>query len=393
MNTHATIIKLLSKKAMSLAALREATNLSMPTLRRAIDELSNARWIRAVGQSSATGGRPAKLFGLDDRTYLIIGVHIQLPGMRLITTNLQSDIIDEYVVPNNRQLLPNDVIREIADYAEYVRQTFSGNRILGIGVAAPGYLDPVSGDIISIERVSGWQNFPLRTRLEANLGLPTVIENDIDCMALDSIERLKTKSEGSLIYIGFDEGVKASLILNGEFYKGPFGNAGTIGWHLLRPPDQATSNYRELVTSIHGIVQFFKEQLSALDEEDKAEYAAILTMPNVRQQFQRILEAAQEGLPLCQSIVETMLSALTIAAANLIYTLQPSMLIIGGALGSMPRRLFDHLEDQIRQHLPPLVSNSLIIQQAQLTSPNSVSVGGTHRFLQHYIEDERNHLI
>ncbi|MEZ4555504.1 MAG: hypothetical protein R2854_03470 [Caldilineaceae bacterium] len=65
---------------MSLADLQQATQVSLPTLRRAVQDLTDARWIRVVGQAEANGGRPAMLFGADTTRFLLVGVHLQLPG-------------------------------------------------------------------------------------------------------------------------------------------------------------------------------------------------------------------------------------------------------------------------------------------------------------------------
>jgi predicted NBD/HSP70 family sugar kinase len=392
-NTHASIVRLLSLEAMSLAELQEAINLSMPTLRRAVQELTDAGWVRTVGRSGTTGGRPAMLLGLNESKYVIIGVHIQLPGLCLVTVDLNGNILDEYLAPNNRQLLPNEVVREISDYVYHIRQTLPDRLILGIGVAAPGYIDPASGDIISIERVPTWRNFQLKTQLEANLNLPTVIENDIDCMAFECLQQIETSAEDNLIYIGFDEGVKASLILNGEFYTGPLGNAGTIGWDLLRPESSIPASYLPRVTSVHAVVELFNDEIAGLDDESRGQYEAIANTSLLRERFQMILHAADKGLPICEDIVNKMLNVLAVASANFIYMLQPTTLIIGGRLGTLSKPLFDRFEDQVRQKLPTLVSNRLVIRQVPLSSRYSVAVGGSQRFLQHYIEDEDSILV
>ena len=49
MTTHATILRLLIEKSMTLADLQDASQLSMPTVRRFMAELSEAGWVRPAG--------------------------------------------------------------------------------------------------------------------------------------------------------------------------------------------------------------------------------------------------------------------------------------------------------------------------------------------------------
>ncbi|MEZ4719331.1 MAG: helix-turn-helix domain-containing protein [Caldilineaceae bacterium] len=67
------VIRHVLSTPMSLADLQQATQVSLPTLRRAVQDLTDARWIRVVGQAEANGGRPAMLFGADTTRFLLVG--------------------------------------------------------------------------------------------------------------------------------------------------------------------------------------------------------------------------------------------------------------------------------------------------------------------------------
>ncbi len=207
---------------MTLAGLQAAAQVSLPTLRKAVQELTDSRWIQIVGQADANGGRPAMLYGLDESHFMLVGMHLQLPGIRLILTDLNSNILDERelftgIVPGQSQ--------SISSVADYIGESgcIPERRIVGVGIASPGFIDPRTGDIITIGRVPAWSNFPYCHRLQAAVNLPVEIANDIDCMAFAEFEHSDRQRMQNLAYIGFDEGVKASLFLNGEFYRGALG--------------------------------------------------------------------------------------------------------------------------------------------------------------------------
>ena len=221
---------------------------------------------------------------------------------------------------------PNEVVGTIADYVTEVHSTLPDRRVLGIGIAAPGFIDPPSGDILMIGRVPGWENFPICTRLRALLDLPIRIANDIDCMALAEIQGHAIPSDQNLIYLGFDEGVKASLFLSGALYKGALGNAGLVVGRLLHAPsDEFLDNPDELL-SIHRVNNLFSQRIAVAGRHTKNAHRAIATIEDPRRRFESILTNASNQFPICLAITQLMVQTVATAAANLIIVLQPMFL-------------------------------------------------------------------
>lgn len=386
MHPHTTIIRHLRQGPMSLADLQPVTQVSLPTLRKAVQELINAQWINVAGQAETNGGRPAMLFGINPDVHLIIGVHLRLPGVRLITTDLSGQVLDDVALFQDTIPQPDRVVQTIAGYVAHIRESLSGRHVLGVGIASPGFTDPYAGDIISIGRVPAWQNFPICRRLEALLNVPARIANDVDCMAFAEFQDAGVLLDEDLIYVGFDEGVKVSIFLDGELHKGPFGNAGLVASPLVYV-DQAVSRADvERILTMRGINAIFEERLARLDSDERQPYQYITATDGLRQRVHLILEAAAAGLSLCGDIGRLLIETLSSAAANVIFLVQPERVVFGGVLSVLPASLFAELEAAIRRRLPLLIDNHLTIQQARVYSANSAAVGATHHYLQNYLD-------
>jgi predicted NBD/HSP70 family sugar kinase len=379
---HPDIIRLLTERALSLSDLQSATRVSLPKLRRVVQELTASGWIRAVGQSAGTGHRPATLFGLNDHSHLIVGVHLQLPGMRLVTVDLTGTVLDEAGLQSDDPLMPNDALREITRYVRHIQTEYPDRQVIGVGVAIPGFVDSANGELLMIERVPTWHSLPIRSRLESALALPIALANDIDAIAIAELRRAGPKSADNLLYLGFTSGIKASMFLNGELYKGPFGNAGILGRTIMREDSDARL---EDVASLHTVCAAFEANM----DHDLEQHQSVHRLASRRARFQRILDLADAGDALCARIVGAMMNTLALSISNLLCLIQPSVLIMGGALSTMPDRLFEQLERKIRRPLAPLVSNRLVIRQARLTAPNSVAVGAAHQFLLEYVTSDQ----
>jgi predicted NBD/HSP70 family sugar kinase len=393
MSLHRDIIRLVLNAPSSLADLQSATAVSLPTLRKAVQSLIDARWIRVVGQAEANGGRPAMLFGVDASRLAIIGVHLQLPGIRLTLSDLAGNVLDDGEHFDGVLPTPNECFQTIADYAAQVKKNLRARKLLGVGIATPGFIDLVTGDIISIGRVPSWENVPICRRLAVELNLPVYIANDVDCLAFAELQSTHQTREANLAFIGFDEGIKVSLFLKGELYKGTFGNAGLIAPTLLNVNDLPDPGEAPHFVTINGVSHLFEKRLGALDKNAQKKYADIIAAPSPRERVRRILENARPDRPVCHSLVLEQIQVFAAMTANMILMIQPDIVLIGGLESLLPQDLFAALETAIRHHLPALINNNTLIRQGKLALQNSGAIGATHHFLQTYLGSDANEFV
>jgi predicted NBD/HSP70 family sugar kinase len=393
MPLHQSILRQLLTAPASLADLQAATQVSLPTLRKAVQELSEAHWIRVVGQAEANGGRPAMLFGMDDLQFAVIGLHLQLPGLRLILSDLNGQVLDERALFDEVVPTLNETARAVSDYVARIRARFPERRLLGIGIAAPGFIDPASGDIIAIGRVPSWRNLPLCHHIQAAVDLPIEIANDVDCMAFAEFNYTRESLDKNLAYAGFDEGLKVSMFLNGQIYKGSLGNAGLISSSLLCIHNQPDPEEVRKLISILGMNRAFEQRITALDEASREQYAGLLAVTNPRERLQLVISNARAAMPVCYAIIQDLIKGLSVAIANLIYIVQPDVVVIGGLLSSLPADIFPSLETAIRNYLPELINNKTVLRKGQLASQNSAALGATYHFLQKYLNNASIELV
>ncbi|MEX2501499.1 MAG: ROK family transcriptional regulator, partial [Trueperaceae bacterium] len=250
MDTQRAIVTRLLAQPASLAELSDATGTSLPTVRRAVHDLERGRWVRVVGRADGTGGRPANRYGIDASTHTVIGVHLAHPGMRLVATDLAGAVLDGVVLTSGKHLRPETVYADVLAFRDRVRSAMPERHLLGLGVATPGYVDPDNGAILTIGRVPNWDALPLRDRLHEATCLPVTVVNDVDALA--TAEFAPVEIERTAAYVGFQEGVKFSIFLDGAPYLGPFGNAGLVAPALapgIDDPDAA-----DLLTA-HGLAR------------------------------------------------------------------------------------------------------------------------------------------
>jgi hypothetical protein len=94
--------------------------------------------------------------------HVLIGVHLEHPGMRLVATDLPATCSTSgRPGPDVDDLDPDTVIAQVEAYLDHVARALPARRTVGVGVASPGYIDPATGSVIAIGRVPTWSNLPI----------------------------------------------------------------------------------------------------------------------------------------------------------------------------------------------------------------------------------------
>lgn len=386
MSLSQTIITHLMNIPMSLAEIQELTKASLPTVRRAVGALNDSQWIHVVGQAEANGGRPAMLFGIDDSHYLVFGLHLQLPGIRLIAADLRGVVIKQKDFFTGEIPNPNLAVRMVIEAIYEFQMDFPQREVLGLGIASPGFIDAETGDIITIGRVPTWVNFPICKHLKEGTGLPLQIANDVDCMAIAELSHNREPGQKNLVYIGFCEGIKASLFLQGEMFTGSLGNVGLISSDLLNLPGEGDhTGIRRLMTTI-GFMKVFKERVGKLEYKDQLAYDTILNLEDQNAQFNKILQQSLDDQKICGPLVQDLIKIVSVALANIIHLIQPDEIIIGGLLTALPDPLYLQLEASTRALIPPLISHNLIFKRGDINSENKAALGAIYQFLYNNLE-------
>ena len=128
------------------------------------------------------------------------------------------------------------VIERIAEQVDSLRGDLPpGDDISAIGIGAPGPVDHISGDLLTLVNLPGISNTPFRRALSQRLGLPAALDHDAKVAALGEFHVGAGQARDSLIYIVIGTGVGAAIIYQGALIYGEGNSAGECGHMTVDP--------------------------------------------------------------------------------------------------------------------------------------------------------------
>lgn len=132
-----------------------------------------------------------------------------------------------------RAVSADDLFQALEDLCRRVLDA-SGARVAAIGVGCGGPMEYPAG-LVSPLNIPVWRGFPLRQRLARAFGLPCVVDNDANALALGEHWRGAGQGSANMVGMVVSTGVGGGIILEGRLLHGQSGNAGHIGHIIVWP--------------------------------------------------------------------------------------------------------------------------------------------------------------
>jgi len=113
--------------------------------------------------------------------------------------------------------LPDNAVKTIADY-------FIGREIAGLGIGSFGPVNlhitsPAYGTVLETPK-AGWEHYPFLKRLWERLGVPALMDTDVNCACMGELKYGAARNANTAIYITVGTGIGVGVCIGGETLKG-----------------------------------------------------------------------------------------------------------------------------------------------------------------------------
>ena len=224
----------------------------------------------------------------------------------------------------------NFILSDVKKLVRNILDEYRNYEIKGICVSTAGVVNPEKGEIAyagpTIPKYTGTK---IKEELEKEFSISCEVENDVNCAGLGEYWRGAGKGSKSMVCLTIGTGIGGSVILDGKLLNGIGYTAGEIGYM------DVNGNYIQNIASSKYLVE--KVQKEKVEREGITD-----TITGVD-----IFELAKRGDEICIAGINEIISNLAVGVRNIIYLLNPEVIVIGGGITAQK----EYLEEKIRKEV------------------------------------------
>ena len=224
----------------------------------------------------------------------------------------------------------NFILSDVKKLIRNILDEYRNYEIKGICVSTAGVVNPEKGEIAyagpTIPKYTGTK---IKEELEKEFSISCEVENDVNCAGLGEYWKGAGKGSKSMVCLTIGTGIGGSVILDGKLLNGIGYTAGEIGYM------DVNGNYIQNIASSRYLVE--KVQKEKVEKEGITD--AITGVD--------IFELAKKGDEICIAGINEIISNLAVGVRNIIYLLNPEVIVIGGGITAQK----EYLEEKIRKEV------------------------------------------
>lgn len=289
---------------------------------------------------------------------LIVGIDIGGTKVAGGLVSQKGRLVDSLIVPTRAKEGFKTSFNQTLILIERLVDLAGGKKkVAGIGICAPGPINPGTGVVINPPNLPGWRNIQLARGVEKRLGLPAMIENDANAAGLAEVLFGAALGYRDIFYVTVSTGIGTGIIIDRKIYHGKNGVAGE-GGHVsidFRSPYRCGCGTLGCIEALAAGPGMVRRAVVRLEQEHSApSLLRDLTHGHPSRITPKMIEdAARAGDSVAKSIVDETGFYLGVWLGGMMSLLDPEAIVIGGGVAQIGKPLFD----KIRRTIPDYTIN------------------------------------
>jgi glucokinase len=273
--------------------------------------------------------------------------------------------------PTQIKNAPEQILEEACSELEQMAAE-ARTRIVAVGIGCGGPLDRRRGLILSPPNLPRWDEFPIVRQVEERFGVPVLLDNDANAAALGEHEYGAGRGVRNLVYITISTGIGGGLIINDQLVHGVGDGAGEVGHMVVAPGGPpcgcGARGCLEAICSGTSIARRASERLA----HDGRPSTLRDTSGTERVTAHAVAEAARAGDEIAREVWDETIVYLALGLSNIIATLAPEAIILGGGVSTSGDQLLVPLRARVRESVRIMPVEQVRILQASLGGDSGI---------------------
>lgn len=329
--------------------LATLTGQARSTIAARVDALLGSGLVSPAGEATSTGGRPPATFAFNPAARVVLAVDLGATHARLAVTDLAGTVLAEHGEPIAIADGPAPVLDRVAEIGLPLLRTAGRDAgdLVSVGVGLPGPVEHSTGRPTNPPIMPGWDDADVPGHLTRRLGVPVLVDNDVNLMALGE-HASAWRSVDHLLFVKVATGIGAGIISDGAIRRGAQGAAGDLG-HIAVPGGLdlpcrcGNTGCLEAVAAGPAIAAALREH--GLAARDSGDVVALVRAGD--------LAAGREVREAGRHIGEVLAACVSM--------LNPSMIVVGGIVAEAGEHLLAGIREVVYRRSLPLATQHLRI--------------------------------
>ena len=229
-----------------------------------------------------------------------------------------------------------------------VRAAGEHNLIRGVGICAPGPLDPKSGVVINPPNLPCWRNFPLAAEVAHIYRVRVKVDNDANAAGLAETLWGAGRGYRNVFFATIGTGIGTAILINGRIYHGRTG-AAAEGGHMsidYQGPRCGCGKPGciEVLASGPAIA---RRAHAKLENGRKSSLLDLAGGKIDHVSSMMVGQAAMAGDAIANEVLQETVELLSFWFGNIVDLLEPDVMILGGGVASMLKPFLGAIQDRL----------------------------------------------
>ena len=351
-------------ETISRVEIADMLGLSKATVTSVVGRFLSKGYLEYVGagSSSEKGGRKRQLLRFNARARCVLGIDIRLRSAQVVMTDLNANVLERTAVEYTVGSPPDDVLGGITEVLRRWRvgrpEYFS--KAIGIGIGMPGVIDEERGVVRVADAMKSWKEMNLKRYFEDQFDLPTFVENDVKTMTVGEylFGASRYVPDQVLVFVG--DGIGAGIMIDGKLHRGITSSAGEVGFNEICNTPATDERFPLLVAGQRDFGDTLSD-VRLVEAYRKQGGGSQINDPR------QLTKAALEGDELAGRIIREAAHLVSIVCIDLINTLNPEMIVLGGNIVD-PSIFVPLVQERVRDDILSVPAEAVQIVPSKLGS-------------------------
>jgi predicted NBD/HSP70 family sugar kinase len=333
--------------------IAKMTGMSPTSITRIVNELQLQGYVKETKSVASGIGRKATLLEVCGDVLYSIGVEIDKSVLKVGIVNYVGEIVSLHKKVRNESESYNETFQNINAIINRImsENKISANKILGLAVGLPGYIDYKNG-IVKVSDQLKWRGVKLAKDLNNLTSFNVIVDNELKMKIVAESFTGKAKDSQNSILIGIGSGIGSSIMLNGEIYRGETNNAGEIGHTVIDPTGNVCN-----CGKIGCLATYISEGAILADSRKVKEIDSI----------EEVFQCYQNREAWAINIMDRASTYIALAISNILCLYNPEVIILSGNTVEKLPEIKDSIEQKCELYIWEPLKQSVRIVYSELS--------------------------